>query len=190
MMRTLVKFDLSGIPSGSTVNKAYLLLYYYGRMNDPVGRTLNAYRVTKNWVETEATWNIYKTGSSWDTAGGDYTTVGGASSIVPTNYGQWMTWDVTFIVKAWIEDGRPNYGFIIKYQTEGQPFNAAIFISKEWDPEYHPILKVDWSTPTPTARPVGGIVMSTNKLEIVTPYIALACLVISLSTAVVVKRRK
>ncbi|MEM3048551.1 MAG: hypothetical protein QXK72_04985 [Candidatus Bathyarchaeia archaeon] len=57
-----------------------------------------------------------------------------------------------------------------------------------------PILKVGWSTPTPTPtstpRPLGGTVMSANKLEIVTHYIALSGLVIVLSTVVVVKRRK
>jgi len=39
-------------------------------------------------------------------------------------------------------------------------------------------------------NPVGGVVMSTNKLEILTPYIALAGLVIAVSAVVVVKRRR
>jgi len=39
-------------------------------------------------------------------------------------------------------------------------------------------------------RPVAGIVMPTNKLEILTPYLALAGLVIAISTVVVVKKRR
>jgi len=38
-------------------------------------------------------------------------------------------------------------------------------------------------------RPVGGIVMPANKLEILTPYLALAGLVAAISTVVVIKRR-
>lgn len=44
-------------------------------------------------------------------------------------------------------------------------------------------------TPTPTPRPVGGVVMPVNKLEILTPYLALAGLVAAISVVVAVKRR-
>ena len=44
-------------------------------------------------------------------------------------------------------------------------------------------------TVNPASRPVGGLVIPTNKLEILTPYIALAGLVIAVSAVVVVKRR-
>jgi hypothetical protein len=39
-------------------------------------------------------------------------------------------------------------------------------------------------------NPVGGVVAPTNKLEILTPYLALAALVIAASAVVVVKRRR
>ena len=39
------------------------------------------------------------------------------------------------------------------------------------------------------SRPVGGLVMPTNKLEILTPYLALAGLVAVLSTVAVVRKR-
>ena len=42
---------------------------------------------------------------------------------------------------------------------------------------------------TSLSRPVGGVVMSTNKLEILTPYLALVGLVAAVSAVVVVKRR-
>jgi hypothetical protein len=37
---------------------------------------------------------------------------------------------------------------------------------------------------------VGGLVMPTNKLEILTPYLALAGLIAAVSAVVAVKRRK
>jgi len=42
----------------------------------------------------------------------------------------------------------------------------------------------------PIIQPVGGVVVPTNKLEIVTPYLALAGLVIAVSTVAVVKKRR
>jgi hypothetical protein len=38
--------------------------------------------------------------------------------------------------------------------------------------------------------PVGGVTISTNKLEILTPYIALAGLIIAVSTVYIIKKRK
>jgi hypothetical protein len=40
------------------------------------------------------------------------------------------------------------------------------------------------------ARPVGGLVMPTNKLEILTPYLALAGLIVAVSAVVAVKKRR
>ncbi|MFC1506985.1 hypothetical protein ACFLQ6_07940 [Thermoproteota archaeon] len=45
-------------------------------------------------------------------------------------------------------------------------------------------------TQTPEPPPVGGIVTPTNKLAILTPYIALAGLIIAVSTVYIIKRRK
>jgi WD40 repeat protein len=43
---------------------------------------------------------------------------------------------------------------------------------------------------TPQSRPVGGVVTPTNKLEILTPYLTLAGLVVALSTVVTFKKRR
>jgi hypothetical protein len=43
---------------------------------------------------------------------------------------------------------------------------------------------------TRLSRPVGGVVMSTNKLEILTPYLALVGLVTAVSAVTMVGRRK
>ncbi|MCX6659438.1 MAG: hypothetical protein NTX81_03530 [Candidatus Bathyarchaeota archaeon] len=43
---------------------------------------------------------------------------------------------------------------------------------------------------TSLSRPVGGVVMSTNKLEILTPYLALVGLVTAVSAVMMVGRRK
>ena len=76
--RIVLRFDLTSLPAGANITAATLTLvkdtasasavvdgiYYFRRLTQTA------------WVQLEATWNIYKTGSNWITAGasGDYTT--------------------------------------------------------------------------------------------------------------------
>jgi len=177
-LRSFVKFDLSSIPLGSSVNTASLKLYFSGiGAVYPTGRTFMAYRVSNDWVENEATWNSYQTGSPWDTAGGDYSTDGASSTPAPSSLGTWVTWDVTSIVKAWIEDGQPNYGFLLRDLNEGSPpFYGANFDSREsiftgW----RPILEIDWCEALPIVEPepVGGELLSFYQLPNILIAIAL-----------------
>jgi hypothetical protein len=152
--RIVVKFDLSSIPSGSTVSTATLkLLYNHGTSETPAGRTYMAYRITQSWTEMGVTWERYDGTNSWATSGGDYTTSGGASSIFPSSYG-WMSWDVTNIAKAWIETGEPNNGFLVKDDNESSFVGAipqANFCSREWaESDKRPILEITYTEPAPS----------------------------------------
>ena len=105
---SIIEFPLvwgTDIPAGVVITSATMSLYYWDKAaNDPVGRTIDCQRLLRtDWVEAQATWNIYKTGSNWDTAGAlnsttDYSTTHKASQTVPSGYG-WMTWTVTDLVK-------------------------------------------------------------------------------------------
>jgi hypothetical protein len=197
--RIIIKFDLSAMPSGSIILSAYLQLYYYSySQGDPAGRTYNAYRVTEDWVEGDgppgtkgATWNDADkfVPDPWAIPGGVWTSEDVASSIVPPATGQWMSWDVTGIVKDWIENGHSNYGFIILDPNDGVSSTdaSARFYSREFTTAgLRPVLKIDW---LPSA-PVGGILAPIDKLYLLTPYITLAGLVLAVSTVYVIKRRK
>ncbi len=181
-MRCLVQFDLSSIPLGSTILSAHLSLYYLTwDQNNPAGRTYWAYRVNQSWLEASATWNTYDGTNLWTTPGSDYTPTGGASAVVPSTNYTWMTWDVTDIVKAWIEDGQPNDGFVVR---DGDETGGAIiqsFFSTSEAPSNQPILEVSY---TPY---VGGDIIAVNTLSALVPWIVAA--VILTGTVVVVKRR-
>ena len=72
-LRGIISMDISGI---SSVTAASLNLYVDG-INLSAGMVIQVYKLTRaDWVEDQATWNIFKTGSSWTTSGGDYTDVG------------------------------------------------------------------------------------------------------------------
>lgn len=99
--RSLLRFPLTDLPAGASVSAATLSLYYSAyAASDPVGRECDVYKQTHNdWVETQSTWNSYKTSSAWSVAGGDYVTSGpaGASLNFPASFG-WMDFNVLAIV--------------------------------------------------------------------------------------------
>lgn len=161
--RSVVQFDISSIPPGSIVHSATLRLYYgFWATNNPAGRTFWAYRVTHSWLEDGVTWNTYDGVNNWSSPGGEYTVSGGDSQTVPPDAHVWMTWNVTDIAKAWIENGSPNYGFIIRDGDEtGAMNNHAYFLPKEYsNPDLHPQLIIEY---TPK-EPVGGEIAPTNLL--------------------------
>lgn len=80
-----MRFDLSAITAGSTINSATLNMYTTGSAT--VGGTINLFKGLRNWTENQATFADYSSGNAWTTAGargngtditGDYT--------VGTNY--------------------------------------------------------------------------------------------------------
>jgi len=70
--RYVVSFSLTGI--SDLVNATFKI--YIHTINNSVNKSLIVCKLTRSdWVETEVTWNNYKAGTPWTTAGGDYTDV-------------------------------------------------------------------------------------------------------------------
>lgn len=75
--KSLVKFDLSQttlnnrvIGSNEAIIAAHVLFACAKTTAAPdTSKTIGVFRVLKNWVESEATWNIYKSATNWQTAG-------------------------------------------------------------------------------------------------------------------------
>jgi hypothetical protein len=187
--RALVAFDLSSIPLGSTINSANLSLFRYGYLGNPVGRTHWVYRITQSWTENGATW-IDRDGGSWVTPGGDYTTAGGASSPLTALT---ISWNVTDIVKAWIENGEDNYGFLIKDGDETTLGNWTwLYCTREnIINESRPMLEIDYTPPL--SIPVGGTILGPDYLLVLLGFLAPWIMAVAASAAVaavVVKKRR
>lgn len=67
--RCLIKFDLSSIPAGSQIISATLSLWQFAELSNNA-RDMRVFLLKRVWVETEATWNEYSSGNSWQNAGG------------------------------------------------------------------------------------------------------------------------
>ncbi len=148
--RIILEFDISDIPDNATFSQGSLYLYYYEWISQNVsGQYVWANKLTRtDWVEAQATWNIYKTGSNWTSAGGDYVTSNPArtSTGMPGSYG-WVNWNVKdIVIDAY--DNNNNVEILLNRQTTISA--QAHFYSKEYttDTSLRPKLTVTYTTPT------------------------------------------
>lgn len=98
--RTLVGFDLPGIPAGCSLVDARLRLHATSASGS---RTILAYRVAASWAEAGVTWSN-QPGTS------------GSPSTSPSGNG-WREWAVLQQVLGMYTSG--NHGFMLRDQTEG-----------------------------------------------------------------------
>lgn len=123
--RTLIKFDFSSIPAGAVSSSVTLSLWLFSNIAANA-RNLRFYRQKRGWVETEATWNIWKTGNSWSAAGGfhindcEQTGIASLSQAAAESAGekQWTNWTTTSIDAMFPGGGWPNNGLMGKADTE------------------------------------------------------------------------
>jgi len=154
--KCLLSFDMSAsIASGSTINSAELRLQCTAGTS---GRTVKCYRLLRtDWVEGEATWNVYKTGSSWGTAGAgnsstDYSTTDAAEHATETSYDYLATWDVTKQVQTALDSVAGVTHFLLV--DEGADANIwQDYDSKEGTTK--PVLYIDYTAPVPTSINIG-----------------------------------
>jgi hypothetical protein len=163
IFRTLIKFDLSSIPSNATITSATLSLWVKQDISDNA-RNFKLYRVQRDWVESQATWLNWKTANAWTTGGAgsngndaDLTTVWASTSFSASeavNTQKDFVIDTTEFAKL-IDGTYANYGWVLRPDTElndGYVFYSAA----ETTASRRPKLVVEYTippTPTPTPGP-------------------------------------
>ena len=147
----IIAFDCdASVPAGATIVLATMSLY--ARLVG-AGRTINCYRLRRtDWVETEATWNNYKTDTAWGTAGAlnattDHDTTDGASSDSLSSAG-WQDWTVT----AQVQYARDNVSGITHFfVVDLVPGSSAQQIYRSSDDaaaEQRPKLYIEYTVPS------------------------------------------
>ncbi|MBD3203388.1 DNRLRE domain-containing protein [Candidatus Woesearchaeota archaeon] len=165
VMRALIEFNLSNISSGYTCSNATLSLYCNYLDANAYNSLVGVYELRSGrstWVEGEATWNDYASGSSWTTGGADSTTEDRlAASIAtfnaPASSGNWINISLnTTEVEDWFGDSNENYGLIIIMDDETTGWTKVTFRSSDYtsDTSLRPKLVVDYSESTGNSVPV------------------------------------
>lgn len=160
----LLKWDLSSIPAGSTIQSVSLTL----NVSDPTRSTYEIYQLKRDWSETTSTWRQAASGVNWQTAGAKGTldrgsTVLGtvtASSVGPATIK--LNSAGLAVVQSWINNPSSNYGFVIQdySATDGLSFSS----SNHSNPAVRPTLTVSYSSGDTTTPPPTG---TTNQAPIV-----------------------
>jgi hypothetical protein len=132
----LLKFDLSSLAEGKTINKAEVLVY-----NDFAGSdaaiNVAAKRITSSWDEMKVTYRSQpKTGPVLST-----TSLRG--SIGYKQEGKWYRFDVTDAVNSW-QAGSPNYGIML--DPEGESGVDFDLVAREYKgkAEFSPRLEISY----------------------------------------------
>ncbi len=137
--QTYIKFNVTGnIPRGSTINRAYLKLYAWGDgCFHAQSMDVKAVRVARSWDEGTITWNNSP----------DSTTTGMSTHTIPMRDDtRYEIWDVTNIVKAWVEQGVPEYGFKLYYYNGDIDCEVSFFSRETQSSLQKPYLAIDYSS--------------------------------------------
>lgn len=145
--RSLIIFPLSNIRADAIVISAKLRLYLNADYADNA-RTMSVYRTFRDWVESQANWTVWKTGSNWATAGGfnasdtEQTTIGDLSLIASETINVWKEINLDpSKIQEMINGTFVNYGFLIKMATE---LNDQYRFNSEEQANYKPELVIEY----------------------------------------------
>lgn len=164
--RSLIKFDLSSLMMmASKVQSATLNLFSLNALRAfenptpdlPV--TTDLRRVTEDWDEQTVTWD-----SRPDVAADP------AASVVQTGVGTWVTFDVTDLVKLWLDDPSSNFGVqisqreVVDFAVPGarDRYVASLYASSAFgDSTLRPFIEV---APVPVPAAFGLLAMAVAGL--------------------------
>ena len=147
---SLIQMPLTNLPNNVIINSATFSAYYGDKYNTPTNKVvrMNICR-RSDWVESQATYNIYKTGSNWGTAGAlnttnDIDTSTETTSTVPSAYG-WMNWDAIDHVKHAYTN---SLDFNVILRTTDNHASAVKWFTREYatDTSLRPKLVIEYAS--------------------------------------------
>ena len=149
----LLKWDLSSLPTGSTVLSAEVTIEVVNASPD----SYEIYEMKQDWIEEEATWKQYRNGGLWQMEGASGEQDRG-TDVVGMAEGA-STGALTFslsetgvaLVEAWINNPSVNRGLILQDYTDAS--NGIDFRSREINmPSHRPRLALTYLPGTAVSR--------------------------------------
>ncbi len=170
-----IKFDLSEIGSGATVNSATLRLYKHGNRRDfKKSSTYTVHVLTTDWEETSTNWK-----SPWSSDGGDFSQTAIDTYEYDGSYNGWIEYTLTDAVQDIVDGTADNCGFIVADMNGDDVSNAETTLDQEShiyskegsDESRHPQLVVDYDiteiitgVPGKNTMMIHSLLVSDNKV--------------------------
>ena len=160
---TLIQFDLPAFKPGVIINSAKLYAYHYSYTYDPGTVTIVIHRLLGPWDEGTVTWNNKP---SYDS------TIEATLTKTAGDWGWWI-WDITELIKKWIQQGIVNYGLMLRMTAYTGTYGAVSFSSKENKLYPHGYLVIDYTpivtsitlTAEKASVPLGSNIVLTGTLK-------------------------
>lgn len=139
--RGLVKFDLSAIPNPQWINRSEVWMRPSPGLTGGIQANISVFQVTTDWIEGTGSGSPSHDGVTWETTDGTtpWTTPGGDFNSVPeftlmnvTNVPDWHKWNITRLVKEWINGTTLNAGVLFETHFGGFIADEKVFYSKEY----------------------------------------------------------
>jgi hypothetical protein len=143
----LLRWDLTSIPPGSTVNSTSLAIHVL----DASPETFRVYRIYKNWAETEVTWTIARVALlPWEEAGAKGLSDRGPSWINTLALSTTGAHEIKGaipknIVQTWVNTPGDNHG--ISIASPGNVDTIRIASRQNLTESFRPILRVSYTPP-------------------------------------------
>ena len=151
----IIWFDLTGIEfiANKVIGSAVLKIFVQSGTN-PLALYATAYPLNRAWVEGEATWLNADATTLWTMPGAsgvpEDQTGAGTKPVAISGGGEWVTFDVTKMVRQWFLGTQPNYGVVLKGDARGS-VGYELFGANQIDARWRPYLEIEYATvPTPT----------------------------------------
>jgi hypothetical protein len=173
LRRAVIKFDLSSLPRGSTINAASFSITIDQVPPAATGAVITLHSITSDWGEgasnapgpegrgtlaqaDDATWlHTFWDSGFWTTPGGDFAAGAVASESISSSP-QSVTFNSSPLlvnaVQGWVDEPASNYGWIL-LGDEVFMQNARRILSRENTNPGGPLLTVEYTAPPPAAIP-------------------------------------
>ena len=154
-LSSLLRWDVSAIPPGSTVQSAVIVL----NVTNASAGAYPLYGLTRTWAEAEATWSQARVGDPWAAAGATGAADRGATVLGLLSAGATGPIQITLnpagvaAVQSWVNSPAANFGLIVADPaiTDGADWSA----SEAAPATSRPALTINYipplASPTPTA---------------------------------------
>ncbi len=181
--RGLIRFDVTGIPAGSTINSVTLTLYCSRTRTN--AQSVRLHRLNASWGEGtshapgeegsgtaattgDATWTyrFYNT-QFWTTPGGDFAGTASATTTV-NNQNQYYTWTSAGMVsdvQAWLNSPASNNGWIVIGNETTDRVTKRFESRQSTTPSYRPSLAITYTPPLLT----GACCLPGGNCSVLTP---------------------